>query len=256
MLLRDAEKSDFFQNLIIRSATGKLPRQNVLDYIAGARNWPSPAVRLNTMVLASLLLTDGSGSVVDQAAQGIGWALASDDAAGDAGSPLWEGLLDEARRQFADLRAGLTNEIERQRQHYEEQLEECRREGERLNRQGQRVRAQLEAGREASKLDIRQDMLLVMSETLQGLRQSQDSPEQTLRNVAAGLVLALRAGDAEEFGAVGETVPYDPTRHQSDQPVPLNAAVRITYPGAAFRGKLTGDRVILKAQVVLPVEVN
>ena len=257
-LLRDAEKSDFFRNLIIRSATGKLPRQKVLDYIAGARNGLTPEAHLNTMVLASLLLTDGSGPVVDQAAQGIGRALASDDAAGDAGSPLWEGLLDEARRQFADLRAGLTNEMERQRQHYEEQLEECRREGERLNRQGQRVRAQLEAGREASKLDIRQDMLLVMSETLQGLRQSQDSPEQTLRNVAAGLVLALRAGDAEEFGAVGETVPYDPTRHQSDQPVPLNAVVRITYPGAAVRGKLTGagDRVILKAQVVLPVEVN
>ena len=255
-LLRDAEKSDFFQNLIIRSATGKLPRQNVLDYIAGARNGLTLEARLNTMVLASLLLTDGSGPVVDQAAQGIGRELADDDAVGDACSPLWKGLLAEVRQQFADLRAGLTDEMERQRRHYEEQLEECHREGERLNRQAQRVRAELEAGREASKLDIRQDMLLVMSETLQGLRRSQDSPEQTLSNVAAGLVLALRAGDAEEFGAVGETVPYDPTRHQSDQPVPLNAAVRITYPGAAVRGKLTGDRVILKAQVVLPVEVN
>ena len=257
-LLRDAEKSDFFQNLIIRTAAGKAHRQNVLNYITGARNGLTPEASLNIMVLASLLLTDGSGPVVGQAAQGIGRALAGDNAAGDACSPLWKGLLAEVRQQFADLRAGLTDEMERQRRHYEEQLEECHREGERLNRQAQRVRAQLEAGREASKLDIRQDMLLVMSETLQGLRQSQDSPEQTLRNVAAGLVLALRAGDAEEFGAVGETVPYDPTRHQSDQPVPLNAAVRITYPGAAVRGKLTGagDRVILKAQVVLPVEVN
>ena len=255
-LLRDAEKSDFFQNLIIRSATDKLPRQNVLDYITGACNGLTPEARLNIVVLASLLLTDGSGPVVDQAAQGIGRALAGDDAAGDALSPRWKGLLADGRRRFDDLRAGLTDEMERQRRHYEEQMEECHREGERLNRQTQRVRAQLEAGREASKLDIRQDMLLVMSETLQGLRQSQDSPEQTLRNVAAGLVLALRAGDAEEFGAVGETVLYDPTRHRSDQPVPLNAAVRITYPGAAFRGKLTGDRVILKAQVVLPVEVN
>ena len=255
-LLRDAERSDFFQNLIIRTAAGKAPRQNVLNYIAGAHSGLTPEARLNTMVLASLLLTDGSGPVVDQAAQDIGRALAGDDAAGDAGSPLWEELLADGRRRFDDLRAGLTDEMERQRRHYEEQLEECHREGERLNRQAQRVRAQLEAGREASKLDIRQDMLLVMSETLQGLRRSQDSPEQTLRNVAAGLVLALRAGDAEEFGAVGETVPYDPTRHQSDQAIPLNAAVRITYPGAAVRGKLTGDRVILKAQVVLPVEVN
>ena len=257
-LLRDAEKSDFFQNLIIRTAAGKVPRQNVLNYITGARNGLTPEARLNTMVLASLLLTDGSGPIVDQAAQGIGRALAGDDAAGGALSPRWKGLLADGRRRFDDLRAGLTDEMERQRRHYEEQMEECHREGERLNRQTQRVRAQLEAGREASKLDIRQDMLLVMSETLQGLRQSQDSPEQTLRNVAAGLVLALRAGDAEEFGAVGETVPYDPTRHQSDQPVPLNTVVRITYPGAAVRGKLTGagDRVILKAQVVLPVEVN
>ena len=151
-LLRDAEKSDFFQNLIIRSATGKLPRQNVLDYIAGARNGLTPEARLNTMVLASLLLTDGSGPVVGQAAQGIGRALAGDDAAGDACSPRWEGLLADGRRRFDDLRAGLTTRIDELRDAQEEQRH-CYENGlAQRDAEVARLRAEIAAGREEARL--------------------------------------------------------------------------------------------------------
>ena len=253
-LLRDAEKSDFFQNLIIRSAAGKVPRQNVLNYIAGAHSELTPEARLNTMVLASLLLTDGSGLVVDQAAQDIGRALAGDDAAGDACSPPWEGLLAEVRQQFVDLRAGLTTRIdelrdaqEKQRHCYENGLAQ-------RDAEVARLRAEIAAGREEARLDIRQDMLTVISETLYALRRQQGGPDEMLRLVEIRLALALRAGGAEEFGTVGETTPYDPVRHQSDEPIRPSSVVRIAAPGAIVKGKLTGDRVLVKARVLYPLE--
>ena len=253
-LLRDAEKSDFFQNLIICTAAGKAHRQNVLNYITGARNGLTPEARLNTMVLASLLLTDGSGSVVGQAAQGIGRALASDDAAGVAGSRLWEGLLADGRRRFDDLRDGLTTRIdelrdaqEKQRHCYENGLAQ-------RDAEVARLRAEIAAGREEARLDIRQDMLTVISETLYALRRQQGGPDEMLRLVEIRLALALRAGGAEEFGTVGETTPYDPVRHQSDEPIRPSSMVRIAAPGAVVKGKLTGDRVLVKARVLYPLE--
>ena len=257
--LPPADRVAFLQKLVIRAAAGTAPKHAILDYITHTRHSaesPHTAQGLTLLALAALLLADRPAEVADRAARRIGELLANPPP--DADNPVWDALLADGRQRFAALNAHLFDEMERQRLHYEERLAECQQESERLNRQAQRLRAELEAGREASKLDIRQDMLTVISETLQSLRQSQDCPEQTIRRVAAGLSLALRAGDAAEFGTVGDTVPYDPTRHQphNGQAVPLNAAVRIAYPGAIIPGKLTGDRVILKAQVVCPTEVN
>ena len=256
-LLPDADRIELLWNLIVQAAYGTFPKRTILDSVSRACHSMAAlnsGQGLNLLVLAVLLLSDDGEEVVNQASQRIVAALENPSAYAD--SPVWDALLDGGRRYIADLRACQADEMERQRAFYEGQLEKCRHEEERLKRQAQRLSTELDAGREASKLDIRQDMLTVMSETLQSLRQSEDSPERMLRRVEAGLALALRAGDAEEFGAVGETVPYDPTRHQAEQRIPLNAAVRISYPGAVVRGKLTGDRVILKAQVVCPTEVN
>lgn len=257
--LPPADRVAFLQDLVIQAAAGTAPKHAILDCITRTRHSgesPHTAQGLTLLALAALLLADGPSEIAARAARRIGELLANPPDHTD--NPVWDALLADGRQRFAALNAHLSDEMERQRLHYEERLAECRQESERLNRQAQRLRAELEAGREASKLDIRQDMLTVISETLQSLRQSQDCPEQTLRRAAAGLSLALRAGDAAEFGTVGDTVPYDPTRHQppAGQAVPLNAAVRIAYPGAIIPGKLTGDRVILKAQVVCPTEVN
>lgn len=257
--LPPADRAAFLQDLVVRAAAGTAPKHAVLDCITHTRHSaesPHTAQGLTPLALAALLLADGPAEVADRAARRIGELLANPPDHTD--NPVWDALLADGRQRFAALNARLSDEMERQRLHYEERLAESQQESERLNRQAQRLRAELEAGREASKLDIRQDMLTVISETLQSLRQSQDNPEQTFRRAAAGLSLALRAGDAAEFGTVGDTVPYDPTRHQppAGQAVPLNAAVRIAYPGAIIPGKLTGDRVILKARVVCPTEVN
>ena len=255
--LTPPDRLEFLQNLVVRSAAGAAPKQAVLDYITRtpySAESPHTAQDLTLLTLAALLLSDGPAEISNRAAQRIGELLANPPPYAD--NPVWDALLSDGRQRVAALNTRLSHEMERQRRHYEERLAECQRESERQRRQAQRLRAELEAGREASKLDIRQDMLTVMSETLQSLRQSPDSPEQTLRNVAAGLSLAMRAGDAAEFGTVGDIVPYDPTRHQANQAIPLNAAVRITHPGAVVPGKLTGDRVILKAQVVHPAEVD
>jgi hypothetical protein len=105
-------------------------------------------------------------------------------------------------------------------------------------------------------MDILQDMLSVIAETLQSLPEWTDNPEALAKNVEARLVLALGAGGAEEFGTIGETVPYDPRKHHAAAMIPAESPVRVCGPGAVFRGKLTGDRVLIKAKVVQPSEVH
>ena len=158
-------------------------------------------------------------------------------------------LLSESRQRIASQRAAFTSQIdelraaeEKQRRCYENRLAQS-------NAETARLRAEIAAGREESRLDIRQDMLTVISETLYDLRGRQDSPQDLLRLVETRLSLALRAGGAEEFGTIGETAPYDPIQHQSDGEIRPGSPVRIAAPGAVVRGKLTGDRVLVKASV-------
>ena len=249
--LSDAEKAAFLRNLVTLGISGKAHRQSVVDYIAHAHSASHPQRHLDAAVPAAILLADGDGPVADRAAQGIAQAL--DDVAG-ATSPVWEALLSESRQRTASQRAALTAQIdelradeEKQRLHYENRLAQS-------NAETARLRAEIAAGREESRLDIRQDMLTVISETLYDLRGRQDSPQEMLRLVATRLTLALHAGGAEEFGAIGETVPYDPIQHHSDSEIRPGSPVRIAAPGAVVRGKLTGDRVLVKASVVSPTE--
>lgn len=249
--LSDTEKAAFLRNLVVLGVSGQAHRQSVVNYIAHAHSASHPQKHLDAAVPASLLLTEGHGPVASQAAQGIAQAL-DDDAS--ASSAVWEALLSESRRRIASQRAVLTDQIEelraareRDRLGYENRLAQS-------NQETARLRAEIAAGREESRLDIRQDMLTVISETLYDLRGRQDSPQELLRLVETRLSLALRAGGAEEFGTIGETVPYNPIQHQSDDEIPPGAPVRIAAPGAVVRGKLTGDRVLVKASVVSQTE--
>ena len=133
---------------------------------------------------------------------------------------------------------------------HERQLEERRIEEGRQDQEIRRLRTQILASREESRMDILQDILRVMSETLQSIRPLQARPEELFRHVEARLALALRAGGAEEFGTIGETVAYNPAHHQAENQLPISAAVRIAAPGFVIRGNVTSDRVIAKARVV------
>ncbi len=245
------DRLHIFNDLIVRSANRAASRQAVLDYVAASRHaagLQNPAERLNLLVMASLLLSDGHGRVVDEAAQQIGVAVAKH---GDNGIGLvWPALLSGARQHIADLRAQHAQELENQRLTYEADLEEMRREAEGLRERVAGLRSLIAEKREESRMDIRQDMLMVTAETLQSLRLNRDSPDSILRNVEVKLALALRAGGSEEFGMIGDIVPYNPKLHQADRLTSNDSNVRIRTPGALVRGKLTGDRVLIKARVV------
>ena len=246
------------RDLIVRSAAGEAPRGAVLDYVAGSLHMaglPEPTERLNLLAMASLLLSDGSGEAVNKTAEQVGAAL-SGAADEQQTGPVWPALLSGARQHIADLRAQHAHELEEQRVSHENQLEEMRWEVEQLNRRVEGLRALIAEGREESRMDIRQDMLLVMAETLQSLPEWADNPEALVKNVEAKLGLALGAGGAERLGTIGEIVPFDPRLHKSAKPIAIDSQVRVGVPGAMVRGKLTGDRVLIKAQVVQPSEVH
>ena len=253
--LPPADRAAFLQKLVIWAAAGTAPKHAILDYITHTRHSgesPHTAQGLTLLALAALLLADGPSEIAARAARRIGELLANPPDHTD--NPVWDALLADGRQRFAALNEQLAGEMERQRLHYEERLAESQQESERRRRQAQRLRAELEAGREASKLDIRQDMLTVISETLYSLRQQQGNADEMLRLVEIRLALALRAGGAEEFGTVGETTSYDPVWHQTDESIRLGSMVRIASPGAVVKGKLTGDRVLVKARVLYPLE--
>ena len=246
------------RDLIVRSAAEEAPRGAVLDYVARSRHaagLPDSTERLNLLAMASLLLSDGSGETVNKAAEQVGAALSGAAAEHQTG-PVWPALLSGARQHIADLRAQHAQELEEQRLSHEARLEEMRREAEQLNRRVEGIRAQIAEGREESRMDIRQDMLLVMAETLQSLPEWADNPQALVKNVEAKLGLALGAGGAERLGTIGETVPFDPRLHKSAKSIAIDSQVRVGVPGAIVRGKLTGDRVLIKAKVVQPSEVH
>ena len=99
-----------------------------------------------------------------------------------------------------------------------------------------------------SRLELRQDMLLIVGELLQTVSRKQDSGASA-GDVEAGLALALRAGGAEPLGTVGEIVDFDPELHQPEGNAPGRGPVRVVAPGVVYRGSTLGDQVLLKAQV-------
>ena len=75
----------------------------------------------------------------------------------------------------------------------------------------------------------------MIGETLQSFHRRQYSPEEMLGHVEARLSLALQAGRAEEFGTVGDTVPFDPIVHQGPGDIPIGDPVRVVDPGSMVR---------------------
>ena len=197
--------------------------------------------------MASILLSDGSAATTEQASLEIGNALV--DSSPERNGPVWSGLFSESRQRLADIQAQYAQELERQRRSSERQLEEGQQENERLTRRVEGLRAQIAEGRELSKMDILEDILMVTAETLQTLHQQKENPETLLRNVKAKLALALGAGGAKEFGTVDEIVQYDPRVHHADGPTNVDAPVRISVPGTIMQGKLTSSRVLMQARV-------
>ncbi len=255
-LLSGEQRGDLMRNLIAQSACGSAPKDRVLRYVEHIVQHGESSGRmasLSLMTLASILLSEGGGDMGREAASGIVDALQDDEWERRSGSG-WDDLLWEGRRRIAEMqerqREAYEDELEQQRKAYEDELEKARLREEQREQTVQRLRAEIAAGREEARMDILLGVLTVITETLQSLRREPDSPGQMAPRVEASLTLALRAGGAEEFGAVDGITAYDPTRHQSEEYIASGSPVRIVIPGVLMPGKLVGDRVLIKAGVV------
>ena len=161
----------------------------------------------------------------------------------------YEARLERQRQEQEHQDVAHTTELEALRHSHEAELERDRQEQERLQDRVETLRNQLFSGHEQSKLDIRQDMLVIVGELSQLATRQKHASDDFLRDVRAGLALALQAGDAKTFGATGDLSRFDPLKHQGNESIRIGDSVKITAPGVIVKGQHTDDRVLVKARV-------
>ena len=251
-MLPARERLQVIHSLILRSSTRDEPKDKIIDYIAGsphAGKSKDQSARLSLWILTALLLADGRNQIVNQASEEVANGLASPEQNGSAVQILFRELRIHNEKRLAD-------ESESHRRNYKMLSERIHRKEERLDQQMAAFRAQMASGREESRLEVRQDMLLAIGDVLQRAYRLGRSMEERLQDVIATLPTALQAGGAEALGAVGDTVQYNPRLHHSTTEITRGTMVYLSAPGVIVRGGKFGDRVILKASVTQRSEVN
>ena len=161
----------------------------------------------------------------------------------------YEKRLERQRQEQEHQRASYAAEAEELRQSHTAELQRERREQERLRDKVETLRNQLFSGYEQSKLDIRQDMLVIVGELSQLVAKQDCFSDDLLRDVRVGLALALQAGGAKPLGDAGDTVAFDPSHHHAFESLRIGDSVRISAPGFIVKGQRTSDRVLVKALV-------
>ncbi len=250
-LLDETARSNARRRLILRAALGEAATDDLSHFALESRHGGKLANRANRLAVvstAALLLSGGQDGLIDQAAEDFGATL--ENSAAPSNNPLISALLEVANKLIEQKNQELIDE----RKSHEEQLEGVRSE---WHKQVQGLRELIAANREESRFAIRRDMLEVMAETLKTLQLKQSSPpENLLRDVKAGLEIALQAGGVEWYGKPGELVEYDPRLHDGRDVTLKGAPVAVTSRGALVPGKATGDFVLFKAQVSPQPEVK
>ena len=240
-LLPEDQRTQLLQE-VIASAT---PRQKdgVLDYIANSRHASGPEL-LGLRTMAALALGDERSDFAAQTSRDLAEAMEAPE--GYVG-PV-KVVLKDAAIKAGEAKSSGQLEVKDLVEAHQAKLQQERQEQERLRQQVQALGAELDAQREESRLEIRQDMLLAVGEVLQSVYR-RGSVEELAGDVEAGLTLALRAGGAELLEKPGEMVRYNPQRHQAKDDLPESAMVQVIAPGVIVRGGVHGDRVLLKAHV-------
>ena len=218
-------------------------KDGVLDYIANSRHASGPEhLGLRTMALS--VLGDERSDFAARTSREISDALEQPESSGRPVSVVFSAVA----RKVDDLQRNTHAEVAKLQESHQARLGRDQQEQDRLRQQVQTLDAELDAQREESRLEIRQDMLLAVGEVLQSVYR-RDSAEELAGNVEAGLALALRAGGAELLETPGEMVRYNPQQHQAKEDVPESAIVKVLAPGVIVRGGAHGDRILLKAHV-------
>ena len=241
-MLPHDQRTRILQEMVASATVSQ--KEGVLDYIGNSRHASGPEF-LGLRMMAIFALADPKGDPAK---------LEGTLKAGDPNfngvlqvsnpEPLLQTIQKEHFRDIENLQQTHASEIER---NYQEK-EQLRQQISRLSQQVQERNAELDARREESRLEIRQDMLLAVGEVLQSmyLRPHGGEPSET---VEAGLTLALRAGGADLLEAPGKIVEFRPQWHQASGDLTVAALVKVLAPGVIVRGGVHGDRVLLKAQV-------
>lgn len=218
-------------------------KDGVLDYIANSRHASGPE-HLGLRTMAALALGGERSDFAAQTSRELSDAFERPEIYGEPVRSLFRDAAIKAREAKISGRL----QVKDLEQTHEVQIQQERQEQQRLRQQVQALDAELDARREESRLEIRQDMLLAVGEVLQSVC-LRDSVEELAGDVEAGLTLALRAGGADLLETPGALVNYEPQRHQAKGDLPPSAMVKVLAPGVIVRGGVHGDRVLLKAHV-------
>ena len=246
--LPENERHQLIMEMIVSSVNGPQDSIGILAYISESRHAAKSldaTERLGSLLMTTLLLTVGDtrGGIPAQTSR----ELAAAFTAPEEYSPSAQAIFRDTRARIAEERACIAGEMESLREAHATELERERREQERLRQQVRQRNADLAAKREESRLEARRDMLLAIGEVLQSLR-GRNGKREVTGDVEAGLRLALKAGGAELFDNASEG--FDPHLHQATEKLVDSTPVKVVAPGVIVPGKMHGDLVLLKAQVI------
>ena len=236
---------------VLWAAQGMAPQSKLANYAVSRFHRGNSADHpgaLDVMVAAAIMLPEGQEHLLPTVAAFYRDALL---APADTGySPLVSSLVEETVHQTMSATQALQAQLADERQGHETALSASRSEEQRLRTHITTLRAELASDREASKLDVRRDMLQAIASTLDTLSSGHDSQESLVRDVEASLRLALQAGDAEFYGAIGAAVEFDSTLHQASESVEQGAHVTVRRQGIRVPGSPpAGDLILLRARV-------
>ena len=236
---------------VLWAAQGVSSPREVAKYAATRpyrRNTPNNPGTLDTLLAAASVLPEGQNLLLSPIISAFRNALR--DSTDLSCSPLISSLSEAANLESEAAKLELQVRLNEEYESHLAEVTSMRSAEERLKSQIATLRGELTSTREASKLDIRRDMLQVIVATLAPLMDGQNDREGLLRDVEAGLKLALHAGGAELYGTVGEPVEFDFNLHQSPEATDPNSSVTIRRQGIRVPGAPpAGDLILLKALV-------
>ena len=241
---KDEERFVIIQRISHRAVTREGSVATISNFIANgeyAGGSDTNVSKLNASANAAFLAPEVRKELISDVTNTFRGAI--DESQTEEEDTLFSALAGAARDSLKAERKRSQEKLAAQEQKYEKLLDE-----ERNRVRG--LRTQIDQKREESRLDIRRGMLEVIAETLISAQNNQkNSPEALLRDVVAGLEIAIQAGGAEWYGKPGELVEFNPRLYDGVEGAGRGETVKVKSRGAKVPGKLTDDFILIKARV-------
>ena len=258
---RNHTLSELFGVLNAVDASGEKRILRRLLHKSSEEGAPSPealldfANRHTDILLAGLLLLDTPPErVLRQGADRLHSAIAYGNTPGEPISSTVAKLTQTARERVEDTLARNANSFRQdlekaQTQHQAEVAGMNQQMGE-LNREARDLHAQLARGRDEFVMEARYDVLKQLALAFQHLHRADASVSELVQDAKSNLLLALGAGGAQEFGAVGELTEFNPQIHHGADGLAAGDKVRITLPGIKVLSSSDEVSVLRPAETV------